>query len=41
MGLAGWAQHCFREELLGNIIGPKIKEEVFSEFLKAFVEVAI
>ncbi|KAL1803878.1 hypothetical protein ACET3Z_032525 [Daucus carota] len=40
MGLAGWAQHCYREGLLGNIIDPTIKSEVLPDCLEAFVRIA-
>ncbi|XP_074339171.1 uncharacterized protein LOC141677240 [Apium graveolens] len=41
MGLAGWAQHCFREGHLVDILDPKIKAEVFHDCLETFVKIAI
>ncbi|XP_017225611.1 receptor-like protein kinase FERONIA isoform X1 [Daucus carota subsp. sativus] len=40
-GLAGWAQHCFKEGILGQIIDHRIKGDVFSDSLEAYVKVAI
>ncbi|XP_017256076.1 probable receptor-like protein kinase At1g49730 isoform X1 [Daucus carota subsp. sativus] len=41
IGLAGWAEHCFREGLMTQIIDAGIKGEVFPDSLEVFVKVAI
>ncbi|WOH16016.1 hypothetical protein DCAR_0935565 [Daucus carota subsp. sativus] len=41
IALAGWAQHCFREKRLGEIIDPGIKANVYPDSLDMFVKVAV
>ncbi|KAL8158152.1 hypothetical protein AgCh_002735 [Apium graveolens] len=41
IGLAGWAQHCFGEEIIGKIIEPRMKEEACPDSLELLVKVAI
>nr|XP_017225600.1 PREDICTED: probable receptor-like protein kinase At5g15080 isoform X2 [Daucus carota subsp. sativus] len=41
IGLARWAQYCFREKRLGEIIDEGIKDNVYPDSLEMFVKVAI
>ncbi|WOG83322.1 hypothetical protein DCAR_0102497 [Daucus carota subsp. sativus] len=41
IGLAGWAQHCFKEGLLEQIIDPSIKADISSDSQTTFVDIAI
>ncbi|WOH16010.1 hypothetical protein DCAR_0935559 [Daucus carota subsp. sativus] len=41
INLAGWAQQCFKEKCLGEIIDPGIKANVNPDSLEMFVKVAI
>ncbi|XP_017243457.1 G-type lectin S-receptor-like serine/threonine-protein kinase At5g24080 isoform X2 [Daucus carota subsp. sativus] len=41
INLAGWAQHCFKERLLDQITDPKIRQDISSDSLNAYVDVAI
>ena len=41
IGLARWAQNCFREKRLGEIIDEGIKDNVYPDSLEMFVKVAI
>ncbi|XP_074339134.1 uncharacterized protein LOC141677205 isoform X2 [Apium graveolens] len=40
MGLAGWAQYCLKEGILGQIIDPGINDEAFHDSLEVFVKIA-
>ncbi|WOH16008.1 hypothetical protein DCAR_0935557 [Daucus carota subsp. sativus] len=41
IGLAGWAQYCFREGILDQIIDPGIKDEAFHGSVEVFVKIAL
>ncbi|KAL8158163.1 hypothetical protein AgCh_002742 [Apium graveolens] len=41
MNLAGWAQHCFKEGFLDQIIDPRLKVNISSDSLNAYVDISI